>query len=64
MKKNYDSVAVHPAAYRDNLPYRADVLSGKIDPGNDLSSLPNNLIVVRILEAASRSAKEGKRIVL
>jgi len=64
MKKNYDSVAVHPAVYRDNLPYLADVLSGKVDPGNDLSSLPNNLIVVRILEAASRSAKEGKRIVL
>jgi len=64
IKKNYDSVAVHPAIYRDNLPYLADVLSGKVDPGNDLSSLPNNLIVVRILEAASRSAKEGKRIVL
>lgn len=64
MKKNYDSVAVHPAVYRDNIPYLADVLSGKADPGNDLSSLPNNLIVVRILEAASRSAKEGKRIVL
>lgn len=64
MKKNYDSVAVHPAVYRDNIPYLADVLSGKTDPGNDLSSLANNLIVVRILEAASRSAKEGKRIVL
>jgi predicted dehydrogenase len=64
MKKGYDSVAVKPAAYRDNLPYLADVLSGKLDPGNDLSSLANNLIVVRILEAASRSAKEGKRIVL
>jgi predicted dehydrogenase len=64
MKKNYDSIAVHPAVYRDNLPYLADVLSGKVDPGNDLSSLPNNLIVVRILEAASRSAREGKRIVL
>ena len=64
MKKNYDSVAVKPAVYRDNLPYLADVLSGKVDPGNDLSSLPNNLIVVRILEAASKSAKEGKRIVL
>jgi predicted dehydrogenase len=64
MKKNYDSVTVHPAVYRDNIPYLADVLSGKVDPGNDLSSLPNNLIVVRILEAASRSAKEGKRIVL
>jgi predicted dehydrogenase len=64
MKKSYDSIAVQPAAYRDNLPYLSDVLSGKTDPGNDLSSLPNNLIVVRILEAASRSAKEGKRIVL
>lgn len=64
MKKGYDSVIVKPAAYRDNIPYLADVLSGKLDPGNDLSSLPNNLIVVRILEAASRSAKEGKKIVL
>ena len=64
MKKDYDSIPVHPAAYRDNLPYLADVLSGKIQPGNDLSSLPNNLIVVRILEAATRSAREGKRIAL
>ena len=64
MKKGYDSVTVKPATYRDNIPYLADVLSGKLDPGNDLSSLPNNLIVVRILEAASRSAKEGKKIVL
>lgn len=64
IKKGYDSVMIKPAAYRDNLPYLADVLSGKLDPGNDLSSLPNNLIVVRILEAASRSAKEGKRVVL
>jgi predicted dehydrogenase len=64
MNKAYDSVDVKPAAYRDNLPYLADVLSGRIDPGNDLSSLSNNLIVVRILEAASRSAKEGKRVVL
>jgi predicted dehydrogenase len=60
----YDSIPVHPAAYRDNITYLADVLSGKTDPGNDLSSLPNNLIVVRILEAASRSAREGKRIAL
>ena len=60
----YDSVAVHPAVYRDNLPYLADVLRGKIDPGKDLSSLDNNLIVVRILEAASRSAREGRRITL
>lgn len=63
-KNTYDSVAVHPAVYRDNIPYLADVLAGKTDPGNDLSSLSNNLIVVRILEAASLSAKEGRRIEL
>jgi predicted dehydrogenase len=61
-RSTYDSIAVHPAAYHDNIAYLTDVLSGKTDPGNDLSSLPNNLIVVRILDAASRSAREGKRI--
>ena len=61
---SYDSIPVHPAIYHDNITYLADVLSGKTDPGNDLSSLPNNLIVVRILEAATRSAREGKRITL
>jgi len=64
VKRTYDSVAVHPAVYRDNIPYLADVLSGKTDPGNDLSSLSNNLIVVRILEAATLSAKTGRRIEL
>jgi predicted dehydrogenase len=64
VKNTYDSVAVHPALYRDNIPYLADVLAGKTDPGNDLSSLANNLIVVQILEAASTSAKEGRRIEL
>jgi predicted dehydrogenase len=63
-KKDYENITVHPAVYRDNISYLADVLSGKTDPGNDLSSLPVNLIVVRILEAASRSAKEGHRIVI
>lgn len=64
MKQSYDSIPVHPAAYHDNISYLADVLSGKTDPAGDLSSLPNNLIVVRILEAATRSAREGKRITL
>ena len=64
MKQSSDSIPVHPTVYRDNISYLADVLSGKIDPAADLSSLPNNLIVVRILEAASRSAREGKRITL
>jgi len=63
-KSSYDSIAVHPTTYHDNISYLADVLSGKTDPGKDLSSLPTNLIVVRILEAATRSAREGKRIAL
>jgi len=60
----YQNVEVKPATYTDNLPYLADVLRGKIKPGNDLSSLSNNLIVVQILEAAKQSAKEGRKIVL
>lgn len=52
------------AAYRDHLSYLAAVISGKIKPGNDLSSLDNNLIVVKILEAARQSAKTGKRVAL
>ena len=61
---NYYSVPVKPAVYTDNLVYLADVLRGKIKPGNDLSSLQTNLIVVQILEAARQSAKEGKKIML
>jgi predicted dehydrogenase len=73
-KMSYDSVTVKPARYNDNIPYLEDFLSGRIktggrsgtisDPQDDLSSLENNLIVVRILEAAKQSASEGKRIVL
>ena len=57
-------VSVQPAPYRDNLVYLAAALKGEITEANDLSSLENNLIVVRILDAARRSAREGKRIVL
>ena len=60
----YYDVPVKTAAYKSNLVYLADVLKGKIQPGNDLSSLENNVIVVRILEAAKQSAKEGKKIAL
>jgi predicted dehydrogenase len=64
LKDNYESVSLKPATYQDNIQYLNDVLSGKLDPGHDLSSLENNLIVVRILESALKSAREGKRIVL
>lgn len=50
--------------YRDNLSYLADVIQGKTDPAKDLSSLDNNLVVVKILEAARQSAKTGKRVVV
>jgi len=63
-KDNSYPVTIKPAQYRDNLTYLEAVLKGGYKPGNDLSSLENNLIVVRILEAARRSAKEGKRILL
>jgi len=61
-KDKYVSIPVKAARYTNNLLYLSDVLSGKIEPGNDLSSLENNVIVVRILESALRSAKEGKKI--
>jgi predicted dehydrogenase len=48
----------------DGLSYLAAVLRGEIHPVRDPSSLEVNLIVVRILEAARESAKEGKRIVI
>jgi predicted dehydrogenase len=60
----YYKVEVKPAAYKDNLSYLAAVLKGEVHSENDLSSLKNNLIVERILEAARESAKQGKRIVL
>ncbi len=63
-KNTYESVAIQPPPFTNNLSYLAAVLSGKIRPDNDLSSLENNLIVVRILEAAKQSAKKGRRIVL
>lgn len=63
-KDSYESIDVKSPPYTSNLVYLADVLKGKIKPEDDLSSLSNNLIVVKILEAARQSSKEGKRVVL
>lgn len=52
------------AGFRDHLDYLSRVLKNEINPANDLSSLENNLIVVKILEAAKASAKQGKKIYL
>lgn len=59
-----EKLEARPPFYTDNLSYLTAVLKQGARPDNDLSSLSNNLVVVRILDAASRSAKEGKRIVL
>jgi predicted dehydrogenase len=63
-KDPYTDVAVKPYTYKNNLEYLAAVLRGKVKPENDLSSLSNNLVVMKILDAARESAKQGKRIVL
>jgi predicted dehydrogenase len=63
-KDIYENVPLKQATYTNNINYLSDVLSGKLDPGHDLSSLENNLIVVHILESALKSAREGKRIPL
>jgi predicted dehydrogenase len=60
----YYNVPVQPYIYKNNIAYLTAVLRGDIQPGNDLSSLNNNLVVVRILEAARESAKSGKKVVL
>jgi predicted dehydrogenase len=49
--------------YQDPIAYFADVIRGKITvPENGLYSLENNVMVVRILDAARTSAKTGKTV--
>ena len=51
--------------YTDPFSYFADVIRGKIKvPENGLYSLENNVMVVRILDAARESAKTGKTVEL
>jgi len=49
--------------YDDPFSYFADVIRGKIQiPKKGLYSLENNVMVVRILDAARESAQSGKTI--
>ena len=51
------------AVYEDPFLYLRDVVSGKLKPlAEDLYSLENNLLVVRILAAAKESVRTGKTI--
>ncbi|WP_231459279.1 Gfo/Idh/MocA family protein [Pedobacter sp. Leaf132] len=61
--KVYKAKALAPA-YANSLTYLAAVLRNEIQPEHDLSSLENNLIVVKILEAAKTSAKTGKKVLI
>src|SRR5258706_9231637 len=64
-KEEYQSVPSSQLPYHDPFAYLAAVVHGEITvKQTDLSSLQNNMIVVEILEAAKKSAKEGKMIYL
>jgi predicted dehydrogenase len=52
------------APQNDSLNYLAAVLAGKVKPQHDLNSLDTNITVVRILDAARRSAQSGKTVYL
>jgi predicted dehydrogenase len=58
-------VTEFPTAANEPFNYFSNIIRGTMEiKSTDLSSLENNLIVVRILEAAKESAKEGKTIIL
>lgn len=52
------------APYDDSLHYFAAVINGQIQDVNSLSSLPTNLIVTEILDAARQSAETGRTVSL
>jgi predicted dehydrogenase len=61
LKVDADEVGV----YQDPFTYFADVVRGRIEvPKFGLYSLENNLMVVRILEAARESAKMGRTVII
>ena len=53
-----------PVVYSNPVAYFSAALHGEINTDSDRSSLKYNMIVMQILDAAKRSIKEGKRIVL
>lgn len=68
-KTNRSAYTIHSVAtplhpYQNYLAYVTAVVRNEMTPGNDLSSLANNIIVVKILEAAKKSARTGKKVLL
>lgn len=55
---------ISQAPYKDELDYLTAVIKNGAPDNNKLLSLERNVIIVKILDAARRSAKEGRKIVL
>jgi predicted dehydrogenase len=53
-----------PPERQSSLDYLAAVLRGQVNPDHDLSSLPTNITVMQILDAARTSAKTGRTVEL
>lgn len=51
-----------PADEADSLGYLVGVLRGQVKPEGDLTALDTNMVVMQILDAARRSAKEGRTV--
>lgn len=63
--EEYQKCEAPPSPYHDPFSYFAAVVRNEIKVGpNDFSALENNMLVIEILDAAKRSAREGKRIYL
>jgi predicted dehydrogenase len=62
--EHVETAPVLTAPQNDSLNYLAAVLGGSLKPQHDLTSLETNVAVVRILDAARRSAQTGKTIYL
>lgn len=64
-KEQAHTLPARPYPYDDPFSYFKALIEGKIQPEKySLSSLENNMIVMKILDAARESAKSGKRIKL
>ena len=48
----------------DSLGYLVGVLRGEVKPEGDLTALSTNMVVMQILDAARRSAKEGRTVMV
>ncbi|HKF48010.1 MAG TPA: Gfo/Idh/MocA family oxidoreductase [Terracidiphilus sp.] len=60
--ERFETAPSLPSDQHDSLSYLAAVLSGRLRPKGDLSSLETNITVVQILDAARESARTGQTV--